>query len=143
MLKAVQTRLESRVPELENRVDLAAEFARLRESGRGPVGGVACFVLPSGTTGLQARASSGLFVQDIRLGVSVVTMLQSTDATGQRALDRIDEFLKEIQRALCGWAPTDTVGVFELASERPVPQERGTLAFLTDFRINDQLRIPT
>ncbi len=143
MLKAVQTRLQTRVPELANRVDLAAEFARLRESGRGPVGGVACFVLPSGTTGLQATASAGLFVQDIRLGVSVVTMLQSTDANGKRALGRIDAFLSDIRTAICGWAPSETVGVFELASERPVPQERGTLAFLTDFRINDQLRITT
>lgn len=104
---------------------------------------MACFVLPSGTTGLQASAAAGLFVPDIRLGVFAVTMLQSTDATGRRALSRIGGFLKDIREAICGWTPSETVGVFELASERPVPQERGTLAFLTDFRINDQLRITT
>ncbi|PYG27843.1 hypothetical protein [Pelagimonas varians] len=61
---------------------------------------MACFVLPSGTTGLQASAAAGLFVPDIRLGVFAMTMLQSTDATGRRALGRVDGFLKDIREAL-------------------------------------------
>lgn len=143
MLEAVKTRLEDRVPELQNRIGLAIDFAKLRESRKAPQGGVNCYVMPSGTSGLQASVSSGVFVQDIRRGVSVVTMLRSVDATGRRALGRVDEFLQDIQTALCGWSPAETVGVFELQAERPVGQEVGSLAFITDFRINDQLRIDT
>lgn len=141
MLAAVRDRLDAQVPELSGRVRLAEDFAKLRANGQAPTGGVAAFVLPSGRTGLQASASSGAFVQGVRIGVSIVTMIQSGNAAGDRALARIDELLSDISHALCGWAPGDTVGVFELQSERPVPGERGLLSFLTDFRITDQLRV--
>ncbi|WP_425099137.1 phage tail terminator protein [Tropicibacter sp. S64] len=144
MLEAVKTRLETQVPELFGRVGLALDFARLRESGAAPTAGVTCFVLPSGVSGLPVETmGTGLFIQNIRQGVSVVTMLQSTDATGQRALGRIDGFLGDIRTAICGWSHGDTVGLFELQAERPIPGERGVLAFISDFRINDQLRITT
>jgi len=141
MLAEVKTRLEAEVPALYGRVALAEDFTRLRASGRHPTGGVNAFVLPSGRAGLDAAASAGRFVQNIRVGVSVVTMLQSTDALGRGALTRVDAFLDDITAALCGWAPGDTVGVFELQSERPIPGDRGLLSFITDFRIADQLRI--
>lgn len=141
MLAAVQTRLQAQVPALNGRTFLAEDFLRIRASGQQPSGGVTAFVLPSGRTGLAAQASAGSFVQEVRVGVSVVTMIQSTDATGSRALTAIDTFLTDITTALCGWAPGDTVGVFELQSERPIPGDRGLMSFLTDFRITDQIRI--
>lgn len=142
MLAAVKARLEAQVPELADRVGLAADFAAALRSGAAPRGGINAYVLPGTTLGTPAQvAGPGLFVQEVRRGVTVATVLQSTDARGIRALERIDEFLADIQAALCGWAPGDQVGVFELVAERYAPAQQGLLAYVTEFRITDQLRI--
>jgi hypothetical protein len=73
-----------------------------------------------------------------------VTVVQSTDTTGERALGRIDDFLLDITRAIAGWTYAETTtGVFELVQERPLQTQRGLLGFMTDFRIDDRLRIDT
>ncbi|OWV43186.1 phage tail terminator protein [Mameliella alba] len=144
MLAEVKARLEAQVPELDGRVGLAAEFTAILKDGRVPSGGVNAYVLPGTTTGVPTQTmGAGLFVQPVRRGVSIATFVQSTDARGQRALGRLDDFLADIQTAICGWAPGDEVGVFELSAERPAPSQRGLMAFVTEFRINDQLRITT
>lgn len=144
MLAEVQTRLEAQIPELADRVGLARDFASVLASGTAPRGGVNVYVLPGTTLGTPVEVTaSGMFIQSVRRGVSIASVLQSNDARGQRALDRIDAFLTDIQTALCGWAPGNEVGVFELVAERPAPGQRGLFAYVTEFRINDQLRITT
>ncbi|WP_300535641.1 hypothetical protein [uncultured Mameliella sp.] len=144
MLADIKTRLEARVVELDGRVGLASDFASVLRGGTAPRGGVNAYILPGTTTGLPAATlGAGLFIQPVRRGVSIATFLQSTDPRGQRALDRLDDFLADIQQAICGWAPGDEVGVFELAVERPAPTQNGLMAFVTEFRITDQLRITT
>lgn len=144
MLADIKTRLEARVVELDGRVGLAADFAAALKSGRAPRGGVNVYVLPGTTQGLPVEVTgAGMFVQMVRRGVTVASLLQSTDPRGIRALETIDAFLTDIQQAICGWAPGDEVGVFELVAERQAPAQNGLFAYITDFRITDQLRITT
>lgn len=145
MLSEVKQRLEDQVPELTGRVGRALDFQKVLASGRAPSGGVNVWVLPGTTQGQPVEViGAGLFVQPVRRGVSVVTMIQSAEDTGARALDRIDDFIMDITRAIAGWTHDDTTtGVFELVQERPLQAPKGLMAFMTEFRINDQLRIPT
>lgn len=144
MLAEVKTRLEAQVAALSDRVGLASDFAAALRSGRAPRGGVNVYVLPGTTLGVPAQVTGpGLFVQEVRRGVSVASILQSTDPRGLRALEEIDAFLASIQAALCGWAPGTETGVFELVSERQAPAQDGLFAYVTEFRIADQLRIST
>jgi hypothetical protein len=146
MLAEVGARLEARVPEFAGRVRSARDFAHVQASGAAPSGGVTVYVLPSVTQGIPTTASGlavGLFRQAITRGVAVVTILQSTDPLGSRALDRIEGVLEDLHAALCGWAPEETTGVFELSREQMAPSQKGLLAYVTEFRIADQLRIST
>ena len=45
--------------------------------------------------------------------------------------------------AVCGWAPDDAIGVFELRSAELVGAKDGALIFQLEFTLNDQLRITT
>lgn len=143
MLEAVADRLEARVPELTGRTRRAADYARIAASGAAPSGGVNAFVLPATTSGAPSDAVTGLYRQPIVKGVAVVLFLQSVDGTGANALDRLEDLLDGIVAAICGWAPGDQVGVFELARQQMAPSQKGLLAYITEFRIADQLRITT
>ncbi|MEQ5870244.1 hypothetical protein J4E08_10075 [Sagittula sp. NFXS13] len=140
LIDAVKTRLEARIPELAGEVGTAVDFTSLSRSGQALRGGVNVFVLPAGSKGLQATAGTGYFVQGVRRAVSIVSMLQSTDPKGRRALERLDGWLDDITQAVCGWAPDEVPGVFELLSERPVQAPAGVMAFMTDLQITDRLR---
>lgn len=141
MLDAFRERLQIQVPELKGRVETASEFVALQKAGARPSGDVAAFVLPSGLTGGTSQILTGVFRQEVRRGVSLVLMFQSTGALGRQILKRLDGFGDEVFLAICGWTPDDTTGVFELQSARIVPSENGLLSYLIDFRINDQLRV--
>lgn len=144
MLPAVKTRLEEQVPELAGRVGLAVDFQRLLSTGKAPSGGLNAWVLPGTVQGRPGDSATGVFTQPLIRSASVVTMLQSTDPSGARALERLDDFLMDVARAIAGWTPDETTpGVFELAQERPLQAPRGLMGFMTDFRINDRLRIDT
>ncbi|WP_425072586.1 phage tail terminator protein [Sagittula sp. S175] len=139
MLDEVKARLEQRVPECGT-IKTAVDWSSLMRSGTQPVGGVNTFLLPGDVVGGAAEAATGAFTQAIRDGVQVVTMLQSTDARGTRALERIEDHLKDLREAVAGWAPGDTVGVFTFVRQRFVPDTRGVLSVITEFAIDDQLR---
>lgn len=143
MLDAVSTRLQAQVSELSGRVGKAAEFSKLM-ARRGPLtGGVNAFVVPGSKRGGQASAAAGTFSQQVQIGVTVVLFLSSVDAHGARALERIEDLLTDIEAALCGWAPGDEVGVFELSQSKFAPGGDGTLSWVIDFRIMDHLEVST
>lgn len=147
MLSALQTRLEAQVEELAGRLFQASDFARVMGSNTAPTGGVNAYLVPTGITAQPAQASgdlAGLHRQMIRRGFALVLLLQSTDRMGQRALGRIDGLLDDILAAVCGWAPEDALGVFELGRAGAVPtRHRGVLAYQIEFHLPDQLRIAT
>lgn len=143
MLEAMTERLEAHVPRLEKRVSTATDFSRLKARGVAPSGGLNAYLIPSG---IQAGASdlmAGAFRQELRRGVTLVLLMLASDPVGTQALDDIPGLLDECLQAICGWAPGEQSGVFELASARFATAEKGLISYLIDFRINDQLRVTT
>lgn len=144
MLAEVKQRLQDRIPELTGRIGLALDFQKVLSSGRMPTGGVNVWVLPGTVQGRGVSSITGSYSQPLLRGVSVVTMIQSSESTGARALDRIDDFLLDIARAIAGWTHDDnTTGLFEFVQERPLKAPAGLMAFMTDFRIMDHLEVST
>lgn len=141
MIDAIVARLESLIPELDHRVDGAAEFTRMMETKKLPSGGVRAYVLPTGIRGQSGNALAGAFTQPIVRTMAVVLLTRSVDASGERALSRLGAFVDEIIASLAGWAPADEVGVFELRQASIIPTENGLLGYQIEFSITDQLRI--
>ncbi|WP_299370428.1 hypothetical protein [uncultured Tateyamaria sp.] len=140
MLQACRDRLEDQLPQADGRTGLLADFQRLRSGVSTMSGGVEFFVLPQGVSGQPANLATGFFRQPVTRQIAVVTLVRANDGTGEKALEGIEETLDAIHAAFCGWAPDDELGVFELAQERPFDNGTGFVAFMTTFRINDQLR---
>lgn len=143
MIGDVITRIEAEVPELAGRVDGGRAFVDLIRSKKLPAQSVAAYVFPSGIQGGRPDAASGVFSQMLTHRTSVVIFVQSFDRTGSIALDKIDQFLMRVVRAVAGWAPGDEVGVHKFERGQLIESGAGRLAFQLDFSIDDQLRILT
>ena len=63
------------------------------------------------------------------------------DPLGDKALKDISPLVAAVIEAVCGWAPDDAIGVFELRSAELVGAKGGALIFQIEFTLNDQLRI--
>ncbi|MEM9968489.1 MAG: hypothetical protein AAF755_10345 [Pseudomonadota bacterium] len=142
MLDTVKERIEDYVPELRHRVEGGASFAALMQSGHRPQSPVQAYVLYAG---VAARGTpplgAGYFAQNIRESINVVLMVNSSAPEAQRALDLLRPINDAILQALCGWAPGDEVGVFELVRAEVVSFQKSLLIWNIDLAINDQLRI--
>lgn len=141
MIGEVITRIEAEVPELSGRVDGGRAFVDLIRSRKAPAQSVAAYVFPSGIQGGRADAATGVYSQMLTHRTSVVIFVQSFDRTGATALDKIDQFLMRVVRAVAGWAPGDEVGVHRFERGQLIESGAGRLAYQLDFSIDDQLRI--
>lgn len=137
----VIARLMDKVPDLQRRIQGAASLVQLMQENKLPPVTPAANVIASGLVGGQAAAGSGAFTQAFDETISVFLTFRNVQGTGSRALDLFDTVKWAVIRALCGWAPSDTVGVFRLVSGRVVNMAAGTLIYQIDFAIGDQLRI--
>ncbi len=144
MIEAIKDRLETNVRELRNRVDGAGNFAALMQKGSLPSAPVYAYVLYGGLTAAgKPDVMTGVFRQEIRESINIVLILKSNDADGRRAMDDVKTLTKAILDQLCGWAPSDETGVFQLARSAPVSFRKGVLVWETNLTISDQLRITT
>lgn len=141
MIGEIITRIETQVPELSGRVDGGRAFVDLIRSRKAPAQSVAAYVFPSGIQGGRADAATGVYSQMLTHRTSVVIFVQSFDRTGAAALDKIDQFLMRIVRAVAGWAPGDEVGVHKFERGQLIESGAGRLSYQLDFSIDDQLRI--
>lgn len=143
MIEQVIARLEERVDELRGRVREAALLAQLMEKGQLPQSGFTAFVLPGALRGGASTAAAGMFRQAISNTVSVMLVLRvADDAKGAKGLKRIDPVIKACIEAVCGWTPDETtIGVFTLGGGELASLTNGTITYVLDFSINDQLRI--
>lgn len=143
MIDLVINRLEARVPALSGRVREAAMLAQLMEAGQLPQGGFTAFVLPGALRGGQADAVTGMFRQAIVRTISVMLVMRvAGDAKGTTAMDRIQPVIDATVDAVCGWSPDDAIiGVFQLSGGELTSLTKGTLTYVLDFTVNDQLRI--
>lgn len=141
MLKDVISRLGAEVPDLQGRVDGGRAFTDLLRENKLPSKSVAAFVFPSGLTGEKPDVGAGVYSQMIGHRVSVALYVQSFDRTGQRAMDRLDDLINLVIRALAGWAPNNEVGVFHFIRGQMVDVGGGRVAWVLDFTINDELEV--
>ncbi len=65
------------------------------------------------------------------------------DATGARALERIDDLIEAIVAAVAGWSPEAGGWAFNLRRVRLVSSAGGAFVYELTFAIADQLRIAT
>lgn len=140
MIAAVVTRLNATVVDLYGRVEGAAEFTDLMQRNDLPQATPAAFVLPLGLAGQQADAMAGAFTQAITETVGVVLVVRGHDRTGKRALERIDQLIRDVIAALIGWAPANEIGAFKLMRGQLIGLRAGALLYQIDFAISDQLR---
>ena len=141
LFEEVIVRLRDQVPDLRS-VQGAAEFQQLVDNRVQPQHGVAAYVLPLGLRGQQPMDAAGGFIQPVTEAVGVVLMLNSNDALGQRAIQRLKPLLTEIIEAVASWAPpTGALGVFQLMRAQLVNVSGGFLTYQIDFSIPTRLRI--
>lgn len=134
-------RLKDRAPGLGQRVFGAAEFARLTANAEFPQVTPAAHVVSTGIAGDRHQAQLGFFVQHITRLFSVILTLRSQDASGARALTKIDALVTEIIEALAGWELGDRLGVIILRRAALMHSMDGVFAYEISFSIADQLRI--
>jgi hypothetical protein len=134
-------RLKELVPQLATRVEGAAHLAQLMAANQLPQHSPAANVIASGLSGGAPDAAAGLFRQPFDETVTVYLTFRNVQGAGGNALDLFDEVKWAVIKALCGWAPADTVGVFRLVRGQVVSMTTGTLLYQIDFAIGDQLRI--
>lgn len=134
-------RLKDRVPDLGARVFGAAELANLTANGKLPQVTPAAHVITTGIAGGKHHAQLGSFVQTIDRLFSVILTLRSQDASGARALARLDGLITDIIAALAGWDIDGRLGVFVFRRAALLQTQDGVFAYEISFSIADQLRI--
>ena len=141
MLDAVCDRLKAEVEEFGERIEQAAEFTAMVREKRFPQVTPAAFVLPVGLRGERADASAGVFTQNLAETIAVVMVFSAHDRTGERALNRLNDFLREVIAVIAGWAPDGVTGVFQVSRGAVSSFQDGRLVYQLEFSIIDQLRL--
>ncbi|MDT8856431.1 hypothetical protein RNZ50_15665 [Paracoccaceae bacterium Fryx2] len=134
-------RLKARVADLGNRVAGAAEFAALTATGKAPQVTPAAHVIPTGIAGGKHLTQTGAYVQSIDRLFAVILTLRTQDASGARALARLDGLIEDIVQALAGWELGGRVGVVVFRRAALLRSTDGVFAYEITFSIADQLRI--
>lgn len=141
MLDAVEARLEAQVPALQNRVEGASAWSALLAGNAAPQHTPAAYVIPLGWSGGAVDVAAGLFRQTVSETVGVLIFFRSRKGAAAEITEKMRAVLVQVIKALCGWAPGDELGVFQLTRGQLISAVRGLLVFQLDFSINDQLRI--
>lgn len=144
LIDAVVTRLGANVPALGGgRVEAVADLAALVEQGVMPQAEVAAFVVPLGFDDIGGGSSSaGAHIQNLNDSVGVILVVRAPgDAKARRALPTIDDLSEAVQRAIAGWTPDHTPGVFKVVRGRLVSVMAGAIMYQLDFQLTRQLRI--
>lgn len=135
-------RLKANVPALQDRVRGAGDFAALLRSGSEPQAPTFAHVLYAGIVGVGRPAlATGAYRQETATGINIMLSIRTSGADGQKALDEVEELEKAILAALCGWAPSEETGVFQLVRSGMVQFQKGVMRWQIDLTITDQLRI--
>lgn len=140
MIQVVVDRLKANVPELGDRVEGALELVKLVQDGRYPHSKGA-MVVPAGLRGGVAEVSTGMFQQNYAEAISVIVVARATDRAGEKALKDLQPLIMQIVETIAGWAPDETVGVFELVDGRLASFVNSQVIYQVNFSINNELRI--
>lgn len=140
MLDAVETRLSALVPDLAGRIDHLLSLERILKRGGLPETTTA-FLIPLGLTGGKVEYATGEIHQDTVETLGVLLALRSHDRTGEAAIARLRDLRTQVVEALLGWSPGSEFGEFTLRRASLGPVAAGSVLYLLEFSINDQLRI--
>lgn len=138
---AVIDRLKAQVPGLGQRVEGAADLARLVAQQTPPQATPAAHVFPAGLSGGAAEPMIGLYRQDVARLTAVLLTVRAQDQAGQRAVADIEALIDAIVEAIAGWAPHETRGVFVLRRAQLVSAVGGAFSYELTFSLSDELRI--
>lgn len=141
LVDLVATRLGAAVPQL-GAVEYIADLAALIEAGALPQRDAGAFVIPLGIDGKGGQAATGMYTQMVSESVGVVVYVKARgDAKARSAVPAIDMLSDLVLAAIVGWAPEESVGVFEIIRGRLLSAEGGLVLYQLDFALLDQLRI--
>ncbi len=142
LVDIVATRLGESVSQLAGRVEYIADLAALIDSGGLPQRDSGAFVIPLGLDGQGGESATGMFTQIVTESVGVVLYVKAPgDAKARKAVPAIDALSDLAIAAIVGWAPEESVGVFQLTRGRLLSATAGLVLYQLDFAILDQLRI--
>lgn len=142
MLDAVRQRLIDRVTDLApERVQGAVQFAELIENGTLPSAPFFAFVIPVGMQGLKPTSMSGIFTQPVTHRINVTLGFRTHSPTSDKAIGDIEARTSDVLDAICGYAPDDASGAFQINSAGLAGFNKGAVFYQLEFAISDQLRI--
>lgn len=123
-------------------VRVALDLARLMASGELKGLGTTAFVIPRGGRGRAPDTATAVFSQMTEEVISIVLSFPAIDnPTGDKAQGAVETAIDAVIRAIAGWTPAETVGVFAYQSHQLIALQPGMLAYGIEFAITDQLRI--
>lgn len=140
-LAPIIARLKARVTDLGDRVEDVGALAALTATGGVPGATPIAHVVPTTILGGKHLAHTGSYVQAVERQFSVILTLRTQDASGRRALPRLEQLIDTIIAALAGWDIDDLVGVVVFRRSAPIGADRGAFTYELQFSIADQLRI--
>lgn len=138
----VIARLQQMAPHLRT-VEGAASLAALMQTNALPQAEVGAHVITLGLQGGEANAMTGAFTQMIDEMIGVVITFRTYTQTGGRDQASVGALIRQTIEALAGWCPNDEIGTFVFRRGAPTAFTKGTIVYLLEFSITDQLRIIT
>ena len=138
----VIARLQEAAPHLRT-VEGAASLAALMSANALPQAEVGAHVITLGLSGGEAQAATGAFTQMVDELIGVVITLRTWTQVGGRDQASVGALIRQTIEALAGWCPNDEIGPFVFRRGAPTAFTKGTIVYLLEFSITDQLRIIT
>lgn len=138
----VIARLKTAAPHLRT-IEGAASLAALMQTNALPQAEVGAHVITLGLQGGEAQAASGAYTQMLDETVGVVITFRTWTQTGGRDQASVGVLIRQTIEALAGWSPNDEIGTFVFRRGAPTAFTKGTIVYLLEFSITDQLRIFT
>lgn len=131
------------IPAFQGRVQGALQLARLQQQNQLPQVTPAAFVIPTGLTGGNVTAISGIYRQSVGESVAVVIVIRSADdPRSARAADPLAAICWEVIHALAGIEMGDIDGQLQFRRGYLVSLADSAAVYQLDFDLQDQMRIP-
>jgi len=125
------------VPDSLRDVRVALDLPRLMASGELKGMGTLAFVIPRGGRGRAPDLATGVYSQMTEEVISVILSFSAIDnPTGDKAQAAVEATIGAVIRAIAGWTPSATVGVFAYQSYQLVALQPGLLAWSFPSPIN-------
>jgi hypothetical protein len=142
LVDAAAQRISDQVDELTGLIEYVADFAALIASNALPQRDLTAFVIPAGFDADDGQSAVNAHTQGLQRAISVVLVIKARgDARAKTAVPRIEDLEMKVVRAVAGWAPDTSPGVFNVTRGRLVSVDNGVVIYQIDFRLVDQLRI--